>query len=86
MVFLRLKGADEDAVQIWKRIIRRVPSAGVGERASVALGDYYLAEREYAEAEKVYEAYLALHPQGQMVKGVSGNLKLAKAAIYRGDA
>lgn len=81
---MRILPAFAEGEEIFIRVQERVPGSEIGEKASLALGDYYFAESRMPEAVIAYDMFLQNYPQSQHREGVLLRLIQASLATFKG--
>jgi len=84
---LRLEDATDIGIELLLRTHERAPGSELGERAAIAVADYYYDNREMNWAVDAYDAYLKSYPRGPnrdkaMKRRVIGNLARYRGAQY----
>ncbi len=77
----------DDAEEIYIRIQERAPGSDLGERASMALGDYYFNHGVMSSAAEAYDLFLINYPRSQsreraMERAIQANLATFKGPAY----
>ena len=75
----RLLAADADGAELLIRIQERVPGSELGERASLALSDYYFHDGQMELAAEAYDLFLINYPRSDrrsfaMLRGIQASL------------
>lgn len=81
---MRIIGAGGEAEELFIRIQERAPGSDIGEKASLALGDYYFRRAEMTNAAEAYDLFLINYPRS--VKREQAILQLIRAnlATFKG--
>ena len=75
----RLISAGDDGAELLIRMQERVPGSELGERASLALSDYYFTDGQMTLASEAYDLFLLNYPRSEqrslaMLRGVQASL------------
>ena len=81
---MRMLPAYAEGEEIFIRTQERVPGSELGEKASLALGDYYFAESRMNEAAVAYDMFLQNYPRSEHREGVLLRLIQASLATFKG--
>jgi len=84
---LRVEDATDIGIELLLRTHERAPGSELGERAAIAVADYYYDNREMNWAVDAYDAYVKSYPRGPnrdkaMTRRVIGNLARYRGAKY----
>lgn len=80
----RLFPADDLGVELLIRIQERLPGSALGERASIAIGDYYFEEGDMEMASEGYDLFLINYPNSKQREWAMLRLIQASLARYKG--
>lgn len=81
---LRLFPADDVGIELLIRIQERLPGSDLGERASIAIGDYYFEEGDMEMASEAYDLFLINYPNSRQREWAMLRLIQASLAKYKG--
>ena len=81
---MRILSAAGEAEEIFIRIQERSPGSHLGERASLALGDFYFDRAQMANAAEAYDLFLDNYPNSQYIERVMLRLIRASLATFKG--
>ncbi len=81
---MRVLPAGEEAEEIFIRIQERSPGSQIGEKASIALGDYYFNEGEMDTALEAYNLFLLNYPRSNFRERALLRLIQASLATFKG--
>jgi len=81
---MRILKADEEAEELFIRIQERVPGSRLGERASLALGDYYFNRSEMGSAAEAYDLFMINYPHSEKRQTALLQLIRANLATFKG--
>lgn len=76
--------ADELGIEIMIRVQERLPGSALGERASIAIGDYYFDKGDMEMASEGYDLFLLNYPQSRQREWAMLRLIQASLARYKG--
>jgi outer membrane assembly lipoprotein YfiO len=76
--------AEDDAIEVYIRIQERAPGSELGEKASMALGDYYFENADMPAAVEAYDLFLVNYPRSQNRERVMLRLIQASLATFKG--
>jgi outer membrane protein assembly factor BamD (BamD/ComL family) len=80
----RLIDASEDAQELLIRIQERLPGSELGEKAGMALADFYFGRREMIMAAEAYSIFLENYPRSAQVNKARLRLIYSYLAGFRG--
>lgn len=80
----RLFPADDVGIELMIRIQERLPGSALGERASIAIGDYYFDKGEMDMAAEGYDLFLLNYPNSRQREWAMLRLIQASLARYKG--
>jgi outer membrane assembly lipoprotein YfiO len=81
---LRMIPADDEAEEIFIRIQERMPGSPIGEKASIALADYYYDRAQMKTALEAYDLFLLNYPRSQYRERAMLRLIQASLATFKG--
>lgn len=81
---MRIVPAGEEAEELFIRIQERLPGSTVGEKASMALGDYYFDRSDMKMAAEAYDLFLINYPRSAMRERALLRLIEASLARFKG--
>lgn len=81
---MRIVPAGGEAEELLIRIQERAPGSVIGEKAMIALGDYYYAHAEMTSAAEAYGLFLENYPESQFVQRAMLRLIQANLATFKG--
>lgn len=81
---MRLIKADAEAEELFILIQERAPGSDLGERANLALGDFYFERGRMNEAADAYDAFLTNYPQSRSRERAMLRLIQANLASFKG--
>ena len=81
---MRIIPAGGEAEEIFIRIQERSPGSSLGERASLALGDYYFEQGDMPSAAEAYDLFLLNYPNTEYREGAMLRLIQANFATFKG--
>lgn len=81
---LRVLPADSEAEELYIRIQERAPGSAIGEKASLALAEYYFRKADMGSATAAYELFLDNYPKSQHRKQAMQRLIAANLATFKG--
>lgn len=81
---MRIVPAGGEAEEIFIRIQERSPGSNLGERASLALGDYFFAQGDMPSAAEAYDLFLLNYPNTEYREGAMLRLIQANFATFKG--
>ncbi len=81
---IRMLPAQGEGEELFIRIQERSPGSELGEKASLALGDYYFAESRMHEAATAYDLFLMNYPRSEHREGVLLRMIQASLATFKG--
>lgn len=81
---MRILPAGGEAEELFIRIQERVPGSALGEKASIALADYYYAEPAMALAAEAYDLFLLNYPQSELRQWALLRLIQSSLARFKG--
>lgn len=81
---LRILPAQGEGEELYIRIQERSPGSELGEKASLALGDYYFAESRMHDAATAYDLFLQNYPRSEHREGVLLRMIQASLATFKG--
>lgn len=84
---MRIIPGNDEGVELFIRIQERVPGSRLGERASLALGDYYYEEGNMFMASEAYDVFLLNYPNSKnrewaMLRLIQSNLARFKGPEF----
>jgi len=84
---MRILPASGEAEELFIRIQERAPGSEIGEKASLALGDFYFDRSEMTSAAEAYELFLENYPESRsrervMLRLVESSLATFKGPVY----
>jgi len=81
---LAILPADGEAEELFVRIQERAPGSEIGERASLALADFYFETATMYKAVDAYDLFLQNYPQSQHRRRVMRRLIQSSLATFKG--
>lgn len=81
---MRIIPGNDEGVELFIRIQERVPGSRLGERASLALGDYYYEEGNMFMASEAYDVFLLNYPNSENREWAMLRLIQANLARFKG--
>ncbi len=81
---MRLIKTDAEAEELFILIQERAPGSNLGERANIALGDFYFERGRMTEAADAYDAFLVNYPQSRGRERAMLRLIQANLASFKG--
>ncbi len=86
---LRILPTDGEGEELLIRVQERTPGSAIGERASLALADYYFGTQEMGLAAEAYDLFLGNYPQSDrrewaMLRLIQSNLARFKGPEFDG--
>lgn len=81
---LRIFPADDVGIELLIRIQERLPGSSLGERASIAIGDYYFDLGDMEMASEGYDLFLINYPNSRQREWAMLRLIQASLAKYKG--
>ena len=81
---MRMLSAGGEAEEIFIRIQERMPGSDIGEKASLALGDFYYGRAEMSSAVTAYDMFLANYPRSARREFAMERLIWASLATFQG--
>lgn len=81
---LPILSAEGEAEELFVRIQERAPGSDIGERASLALADYFYGAANMSQAVDAYDLFLQNYPQSRHRERVMRRLIWASLATFKG--
>jgi uncharacterized protein YfaS (alpha-2-macroglobulin family) len=78
--------ADENALELFSRIVREHPKTRIAERARLSVATYHQSRRQFTRAIEAYEAYLRDYPNGQLKAEAKQQIDLLRAPELKIDS
>jgi outer membrane assembly lipoprotein YfiO len=83
-LWMRILGAEEEAVEMLYRIQQRSPGSPIAEKALLRTADYYYSDGQYDLAADVYAAYARSYPRSSVIQTVRLRQAFSYYAQFRG--
>ena len=81
---LRILPADDIGVELLIRVQERLPGSALGEKASIAIGDYYFGKGDMELATEAYDLFLINYPESAQREWAVLRLIQASLARFKG--
>lgn len=81
---LRWLPAEDEGVELLIRVQERLPGSALGERASMAIGDYYFDAGNMEMASEAYDLFLLNYPESRQREWAMLRLIQSSLARYKG--
>lgn len=81
---IRVLSQEDEGVELLIRVQERLPGSDLGERASIAIGDYYFDQGSMEMASEAYDVFLLNYPDSAQREWAMLRLIQASLAKYKG--